>query len=117
VGCLLHPRCAALAWMSARREDPITRILLHLRRRVVEGDAMAPPATPAAIRTGAKLGRLAFGTPWLYRFGAWLLPGLTAPFRKDGWFASLPAPADRWTRVRPFPAFAARFRQWWSRRK
>ncbi len=96
---------------------PITQILLHLRHRVVEGDAMAPASAPAAMRTGAKLGALAFGVPWLYRLGTRLLPVLMAPLAKAGWIQRLPAPANRWTRVRPFPAFAGRFRQWWARRK
>jgi hypothetical protein len=58
---------------------------------------------------------LAFGLPWLYRLGTRLLPGLTRPLRRQGWISHLPPPANRWTRVRPFPAFQARFRQWWRK--
>ncbi len=96
---------------------PIPKILLHLRRRVVEGDEFAPASAPLVVRAGAKLGTFALGVPWLYRFGTRLLPIFTAPFRKDGWMSSLPAPANLWTKVRPFPAFQARFRQWWAKRK
>lgn len=95
---------------------PIPDILLHLRQRVVEGDDFEPSSAPAAVRAGARLGGLAFGLPWLYRLGTRLLPGLTGWLAKDGWIARLPAPANRWTRVRPFPAFAARFRSWARRR-
>jgi L-lactate dehydrogenase complex protein LldF len=96
---------------------PIPQILLHLRKRVVEGDEFEPPSAPAAIRKGAKLGRMAFGIPWLYRFGTRLLPVFTGWMAKDGWIGRLPAPANRWTKVRPFPAFGGRFRSWWGRRQ
>jgi len=96
---------------------PITQILLHLRRRVVEGDSIAPASAAPMVRSGAKLGALAFGVPWLYKLGTQLLPVLMAPLAKAGWIKALPAPANRWTRVRPFPAFAGGFRQWWHRRK
>jgi L-lactate dehydrogenase complex protein LldF len=95
---------------------PIPKILLHLRRRVVEGDAFASPSAPQSIRAGAKLGALALSTPWLYRLGSRLLPLLQAPFRRDGWLPALPSVARRWTRVRPLPAFQARFRSWWKKR-
>lgn len=95
---------------------PFTQILLHLRRRVVEGDAIEKPTAPAAARLGAKLGRVALGTPWLYRLGMWLLPILQAPFQQDGWLPTLPPPLNRWTQVRPFPAFRSRFRHWWRKR-
>jgi hypothetical protein len=45
-----------------------------------------------------------------------LLKQLQAPFVRDGWMAKLPAPLDRWTMSRPFPAFAADFRKWWRGR-
>jgi L-lactate dehydrogenase complex protein LldF len=96
---------------------PIPEILLHLRRRAVEGDDFEGPSAPATIRLGAELGKLAFGLPWLYQVGVRLLPGLTGFLRRKEWIPILPPPANRWTRVRPFPAFAARFRQWWQKRK
>ncbi len=96
---------------------PIPQILLHLRKRVADGDDFEPPSAPASVRTGAKLGSLAFGLPWLYRFGTRLLPFFTGWMARDGWIAHLPAPASRWTRVRPFPVFQGRFRQWWRRHK
>lgn len=96
---------------------PFTKILLHLRRRVVEGDALEELAASATVRLGAKLGRIALGTPWLYRLGGRLLPILQAPFQQNGWLSSLPPPLNRWTKVRPFPTFRGRFRQWWHNRK
>lgn len=95
---------------------PITDILLHLRRRMVEGDAFEPAAAAPSIRTGAKLGRFALGTGWLYRLGGRLLPILQAPWRRAGWLEKLPSPLNRWTDVRPLPAFQARFRSWWKTR-
>lgn len=96
---------------------PLTRILLYLRRRVVQGDAVAPPAAPARVWLAAKAGRLALSTPWLYRLGGRLLPVLQKPFQRGGWLPALPAPLSRWTRVRPLPAFGAGFRKWWGRRQ
>jgi len=96
---------------------PIPHILLHLRRRVVEGDQFESPAAPAVLRTGARLGRLALATPWLYRLGTRLLPLLQVPLKRDGWLPALPPPLNRWTKVRPLPAFAGRFRQWWGKRQ
>ncbi len=95
---------------------PITEILLRLRRRVVEGDEQEGPVGPTMARTGARVGALALGTPWLYRLGSRLLQVAQAPFRRDGWLSKLPPPLNRWTMVRPFPAFAADFRTWWCAR-
>jgi len=89
---------------------PITEILLHLRRRVVEGDA------PALIRAGARVSALALSLPWLYKLGSQLLPVAQTPFYRAGWLPSLPPPVSRWTMVRPFPAFRASFRRWWRER-
>lgn len=96
---------------------PIPQILLHLRHRVVEGDEYASPAAPKSLRTLARLGRWALSTPWLYRLGTRLLPLLQAPFRRGDWLPALPPPFNRWTRVRPFPAFQGGFRSFWSKRR
>ncbi len=96
---------------------PFTEILLHLRKRVVDGDQFAEPALSAPGRAAAKAGRLAFGVGWLYRVGTKLLPVVTAPLTKQGWMDTLPPPFNRWTRVRPFPAFVGGFRAWWHKRE
>jgi L-lactate dehydrogenase complex protein LldF len=96
---------------------PIPKILLHLRHRVVEGDEFDQSAAPKTLQIGARLGGLAFSTPWLYRLGTRLLPVLQVPLRQDGWLPKLPAPVNRWTKVRPFPAFVGGFRQWWAKRR
>jgi L-lactate dehydrogenase complex protein LldF len=94
---------------------PIPEILLHLRRRVVEGDEIEGPNVPLAIRTGAALGTVAFGIPRLYRFGSQMLKYVQAPLRRDGWLPNLPPPANRWTMARPLPAFNSGFRAWWDK--
>jgi L-lactate dehydrogenase complex protein LldF len=96
---------------------PITRILLHLRRRVVEGDESEPATAPVSLRLGASLGAAALGWTGLYRLGSGLLRRLQEPFVRGGWTDHLPAPLNRWTMARPFPAFSADFRQWWQVRR
>ena len=96
---------------------PITDILLHLRRRVVEGDATEHVTAPRMVRLGARLGTIAVGTPWLYRLGSRLLKTIQSPFRRGDWLPALPRPLNRWTQTRPMPTFNARFREWWRSRK
>jgi len=93
---------------------PITKILLHLRRRVAQGDRVAPPSAPWTTRVAARLARWSLATAWLYRLGARVMPVLEAPLARNGWIRWLPAPLNRWTRVRPMPAFKAGFRSWWA---
>jgi L-lactate dehydrogenase complex protein LldF len=96
---------------------PFTEILLHLRRRVVDGDTFAKPALSSPARTAAKAGRMAFGVGWLYKLGTKILPVVTAPLTRNGWMEKLPPPFNRWTRIRPFPAFLGGFRSWWQQRE
>ena len=96
---------------------PITTILLHLRKRMVEGDDSSPPVLSRTVRSMTKGARFTLSTPWLYKFGSRVLPFLMTPIQKNGWVNKLPPPANRWTRVRPFPAFQAQFRQMWKRKK
>jgi L-lactate dehydrogenase complex protein LldF len=95
---------------------PIPEILLRLRRRAVEGDQVEDAVAPAAIQTGAKMGALAFSTPWMYNIGTQWLKYAQAPLRKKDWLPHLPPPANRWTMARPFPAFGADFRAWFRNR-
>ncbi len=95
---------------------PISKILLHLRHRAVEGDAIEAPVAPPMLRTGAQASTLALRSPWLYHIGSRLLKVLQAPWRRDGWLPALPPPLNRWTMVRPLPAFGADFREWWAKR-
>ena len=95
---------------------PLPKILLHLRHRVVEGDQVAPPTVSPVIQAGVTAGTLAFGTPWLYQLGTLLLPIVQKPLQRGEWLPKLPPPIDRWTMVRPFPAFGADFRAWWNKR-
>ena len=96
---------------------PIPKILLHLRHRVAEGDNVARAVASPALRLGARLGALALSTPMLYRAGAWFAKIAQTPFRREGWLNALPAPINRWTRVRPLPAFQSDFRAWWKTRR
>jgi L-lactate dehydrogenase complex protein LldF len=95
---------------------PIPEILLHLRRRVVEGDQVDGPAIAPVVVAGARAGALTLSLPWLYEFGSQALRVFQAPLRRGKWLANLPPPANRWTMVRPMPAFNASFRQWWRAR-
>ena len=96
---------------------PITQILLQLRQRVAEGGPGQAPALPLPLRLAARVGRAALGRPWLYRLGARLAAAVEKPLAHDGWLGWLPPPLDRWTKVRPMPAFRADFRGWWKQRK
>src|SRR5512136_1398885 len=95
---------------------PIPKILLHLRHRVVEGDEVEAPAASPVIQAGVSTGTVAFGTPWLYQLGTLLLPLVQKPLQRGAWLPVLPPPLNRWTMVRPFPAFGADFRRWWNKR-
>jgi L-lactate dehydrogenase complex protein LldF len=95
---------------------PIPEILLHLRRRFVEGDSFEQPSVPGILKMFARLGRIVLGSPALYRFGARMGRILQTPFRRGDWIPSLPPPLDRWTSSRPFPAFRGEFRGWWKKR-
>jgi L-lactate dehydrogenase complex protein LldF len=96
---------------------PITKILLHLRRRVAEGDATTAATAPLTTRLAARAGRWSLGTGWLYRLGLRLMPLAERPLSRDGWVRALPPPLDRWTKVRPMPAFRGGFRSWWRGRQ
>jgi L-lactate dehydrogenase complex protein LldF len=96
---------------------PIPEILLHLRRRFVEGDAFEGASAPGILKALARVGRIVFGSPTLYRLGARMGRILQMPFRRGDWLPSLPPPLNRWTSSRPFPAFRGDFRGWWKKRK
>ncbi len=95
---------------------PIPDILLHLRHRVAEGDAIDHAVAPVTIRTAMTLGSKAMSASWLYRVGSQMLGVIKAPFRRDDWLPNLPPPLNRWTMARPFPTFKSNFRAWWNRR-
>jgi len=89
---------------------PIPKILLHLRRRVAQGDAFALPTISTPIRATANLTSLALSRNWIYRLGARVLPLINPFFGKDKWLSGMPYPLNRWTKVRPLPPFGASFR-------
>jgi len=93
---------------------PIPTILLHLRRRVAQGDAFALPTVSTPIQATATLTSLALSQNWMYRIGSRLLPFINPFFRKNNWLSNLPYPINRWTKVRPLPQFGAGFRSWWK---
>ena len=131
IGAILSPQllgnkiAADLPWASSLCgacadicpvKIPIPDILLHLRHRVVEGDAVEPAVMSSAVRGATGLAALALSTPWLYRTGSQMLSVLQMPLRKGRFLWQLPPPVDRWTMVRPFPAFQPQFRAWWHQR-
>jgi L-lactate dehydrogenase complex protein LldF len=93
---------------------PIPTILLHLRRRVAQGDAIELATMPAPVRLTASLTALALAQSWIYRFGTRLLPTLMSIFKRGNWIPSAPYPLSRWTTARPLPPFTAHFRSWWK---
>ena len=95
---------------------PIPEILLHLRKRFVEGDSFETPSVPGALKAMAKIGRFVLGSPTLYRLGARMARIFQVPMRRGDWLPSLPPPLNRWTMARPFPAFQGDFRGWWQNR-
>jgi len=95
---------------------PIVEILLQLRHRVVEGDAVEPASAPAALSAGADLGGMVLGSPWIYAVGTQLLRFFQKPFQNGAWLPSLPPPLSRWTMSRPMAAFDATTREWWRER-
>lgn len=96
---------------------PIPEILLHLRRRFVEGDPFESPSVPAILKVFAGAGRLVLASPLLFRLGGLIGRTLQRPFRRGDWLPSLPPPFSRWTSARPFPAFKGGFRGWWRNRE
>jgi L-lactate dehydrogenase complex protein LldF len=96
---------------------PIPEILLHLRKRFVEGDPFEAPSAPSVLKALAGAGRFVLGSPALYRLGARMARLLQAPLRRGDWLPWLPPPLNRWTSARPFPAFQGDFRLWWKNRK
>lgn len=96
---------------------PIPKILLELRHRVAEGDAGQEPSVTQATGLGAKVSARALETPWLYGLGSRMLRAAQKSFRHGDWLAAVFPLLYRWTKVRPLPAFAADFREWWKERK
>ncbi len=96
---------------------PIPSILRHLRRRVAEGDEFAPSTMPAPVRTTAALTSVGLSRSWLYQLGTRLFPAINPFFRREGWLMGLPYPLSRWTKVRPLPPFAGKFRGWWKKHR
>ncbi len=96
---------------------PIPEILLHLRRRFVEGDDFEGSSVPGLLKTATRAGCRIMGSPFLYRFSGHVARALQAPFRRGDWLPSLPPPLNRWTSARPFPAFRGDFRAWWRKRR
>ncbi|MFN8470870.1 MAG: LutB/LldF family L-lactate oxidation iron-sulfur protein [Anaerolineae bacterium] len=93
---------------------PIPQILLRLRHRVMEGDAVEPPVSPSSARAAASAGAAVLASPFLYGAAASMGNVAQAPLVRGGWIQSLPPPLNRWTDVRPFPTVQGGFRAWWQ---
>ena len=96
---------------------PIPNILLHLRHRVVQGDAIEQASAPSSIQNSVDLATQAFRFPWVYELGTQMVKALQSPVRRGNWLPNLPPPMNRWTMVRPLSAFGANFRTWFRNRK
>jgi L-lactate dehydrogenase complex protein LldF len=93
---------------------PIPTILRHLRKRVAQGDEFSAPTLPGPVGAVAHLAAFALARGRVYSFGTRLLPFFMWIFSRKGWIQNAPYPLNRWTKVRPLPAFNAHFRQWWQ---
>ncbi len=91
---------------------PIPKILLHLRHRVAEGDAIESARSPRILRIAMWLTAWAIRMPRIYRIGVAMIRRLQTPFRQGEYLTMLPPPLDRWTSARAFPAFRGGFREW-----
>lgn len=131
IGSLLAPqllgseKAASLAYASTLCgacaevcpvQVPLPEILLRLRRRAAEGDELEGSVAPPALRAAAALTEVVLKAPALFRAGAEVAAVAQAPFRDGEWLPDLPAPVDRWTDVRPLPAFRTGFRAWFRER-
>lgn len=88
---------------------PLHELLLKHRQVIVERKGKAPVAEKLAMRAF----RLGTSSPFLYRFGSKVAPGVLAPFTSDGRISKGPGPLKAWTEVREFPApNKERFRDW-----
>lgn len=96
---------------------PIPTILRHLRRRVAEGDKVTDISMPIAIQASAAITSIGSSNSWMYNLVSKFGSILTLFKGKDGWINSGPYPLSRWTKVRPLPAFASKFRNWWKERE
>ena len=94
---------------------PIPKILLHLRRRVAQGDEFAQSTLSVPVRVTASLTSFALTQNWLYRFGTRFLPAIMSIFKRGDWIPNAPYPLSRWTKARPLPPFTANFRSWWMK--
>lgn len=95
---------------------PIPAILLHLRHRIAEGDAIDRAVTPVTFRATMSGVARVMSASWMYRLGSRMLRIVQSPFRRNDWLPNLPPPLNRWTTARPFPAFKNDFRDWWKTR-
>jgi len=91
----------------------IPDILVHLRRRIVEGgdaplgERLAMKAAAFAMSSGGRMG----DAHKLIRIGQ-------SPFAQEGQIHSLPGMLGRWTNTRDLAAIPAQsFREWWASRK
>jgi L-lactate dehydrogenase complex protein LldF len=96
----------------------IPEVLLHLRRRAVEGEVGRgrgrPPLQERALMAG--LG-LAFRVPWIYNRGLALMRWIMKRQASRGWVRELPGYGAGWTSGRDMPVVAHEtFREWWATR-
>jgi L-lactate dehydrogenase complex protein LldF len=101
--------CGACREVCPIRID-IPRMLLKLREHGTEAGN-----SPAWLKLGLRLFRLAAARPGLYRLGGRLSSLGTRLIGREGWIKRLPGPLAGWTKQLDFPVFAQKsFSQRWQ---
>jgi L-lactate dehydrogenase complex protein LldF len=101
--------CGACREICPIRID-IPRMLLKLREQGTEAGK-----SPAWLKLGLRLFRLAATRPELYHLGGCLSNWGTWLMGRGGWIKKLPSPLSGWTKQRDFPVFAKKsFSQRWQ---
>lgn len=96
---------------------PFTRILLHLRKRIVEGDDKNSSILNSFQKIFIYGTQKILTTSWLYKSLTNLIRFFGYLFTKDGWIDKTPIIFNRWTKVRPFPEINNQFRKWWNSKR
>jgi len=91
----------------------IPEILIHLRRRLVEGGQ-----APVAERMAMKAAAMTFHSSARLKTGVRLARIAQKPFVRDGQIENAPGPLRAWTASRSLPAVPPQsFREWWATRQ
>lgn len=96
---------------------PFTQILVHLRKKIVEGDEKNSSILNSFQKFCIYSIKKILITNWLYKLLTNLIRLLGHSFTKDGWIEKTPLIFKGWTQVRPFPEINNQFRKWWNKKR